>query len=148
MGVCVCGEFCLVCGSVCVCCASSLSTSPSPFCLSIYKRHFKSPHCVLLRNINHHSGMHGYENNYNVMGWYLNNWNGQITAEQSKTNVGRYYTNHFAIAVSGYYKMLFHVILYYLTSGSFAMLCLSYFISHYFLHFLDCLYLINVDYFI
>ena len=44
--------------------------------------------------------MHGYENNYNVMAWYLKNWNGQITADQSKANAGRYYTNHFAIAVS------------------------------------------------
>lgn len=44
--------------------------------------------------------MHGFENNYNVMEWYLNNWNGQITPEQSKKDAGRYYTNHFAIAVS------------------------------------------------
>ena len=44
--------------------------------------------------------MHGFENNYNVMEWYLNNWNGQITPAQSTINAGRYYTNHFAIAVS------------------------------------------------
>ena len=44
--------------------------------------------------------MHGFENNYNVMEWYLNNWNGQITPAQSKKDAGRYYTNHFAIAVS------------------------------------------------
>ena len=45
-------------------------------------------------------GMHGYENNYNVMQWYIENWNAQITHAQSATNEGRYYTNHFAIAVS------------------------------------------------
>ena len=46
--------------------------------------------------------MHGYENNYNVMQWYIENWNAQITHAQSATNEGRYYTNHFAIAVSTY----------------------------------------------
>ena len=43
--------------------------------------------------------MIGYENNYHVMGWYANNWNKVITADQSIKNQGRYYTNHFAIAV-------------------------------------------------
>jgi hypothetical protein len=68
--------------------------------------------------------MHGYENNYHVMEWYLNNWDGRITAEQSKANAGRSYTNHYAIAVSAYHFVL---LLNYFTSLFYiAVSCLFY----------------------
>ena len=47
-------------------------------------------------------GMPGYYDNYKVMAWFVNNYYGVITPEQSIKNQGRYYTNHFAITVSTY----------------------------------------------
>ena len=44
--------------------------------------------------------MPGYYDNYKVMAWFVNNYYGVITPEQSIKNQGRYYTNHFAITVS------------------------------------------------
>ena len=45
-------------------------------------------------------GMPGYYDNYKVMAWFVKNYYGVITPEQSIKNQGRYYTNHFAITVS------------------------------------------------
>ena len=45
-------------------------------------------------------GMHGYENNYQLMAWYAKNWNNSIKASESAINAGRFYTNHYAISVS------------------------------------------------
>ena len=101
----------LLCFFIFTCLLLSLSVLLSPFSLTFLlslslslslrpSRMYTNPYLWMFLFLLPYLGMHGFENNYNVMDWYLNNWNGQITAAQSKTNAGRYYTNHFAIAVS------------------------------------------------
>lgn len=42
-------------------------------------------------------GMAGFENNYEVMAWYLECWNAKV---ENGKNEGRFFTNHYAILVS------------------------------------------------